>query len=275
MNFKKIVPRLSKTIKSDRLTLIYKELLENKFIGDVLRDLDPMDLVKLVFCIDEYKKGNHNLEGILNKINTQLYSFSIVYFNSDVPQGTCDDCGGRGKFTCDYCGGSGTEDCNECDGSGEIEVDRDEDEITYETCENCMGTGSFDCDRCDGSGDETCDTCDGNGEVEYEGHTQFKIETFVGVNLDILNKLQMASNSNLPLDDDFYFYEVRDNSLEVAAIDFIPSDHPGTTNSVDPDFRGAFYVNKVSEILDFDIRKYGKEINITDLDDIDDKFLKD
>lgn len=275
MNFQKIVPRLSKTIKSDRLTLIYKELLENKFIGDVLRDLDPMDLVKLVFCIDEYKKGNHNLEGILNKINTQLYSFSIVYFNSDVPQGTCDDCGGRGKFTCDYCGGSGTEDCNECDGSGEIEVDRDEDEITYETCENCMGTGSFDCDRCDGSGDETCDTCDGNGEVEYEGHTQFKIETFVGVNLDILNKLQMASNSNLPLDDDFYFYEVRDNSLEVAAIDFIPSDHPGTTNSVDPDFRGAFYVNKVSEILDFDMRKYGKEINITNLDDIDDKFLKD
>lgn len=275
MNFKKIVPRLSKTIKSDRLTLIYKELLENKFIGDVLRDLDPMDLVKLVFCIDEYKKGNHNLEGILNKINTQLYSFSIVYFNSDVPQGTCDDCGGRGKFTCDYCGGSGTEDCNECDGNGEIEVDRDEDEITYETCGSCDGHGSLDCDRCDGSGDETCDTCDGNGEVEYEGHTQFKIETFVGVNLDILNKLQMASNSNLPLDDDFYFYEVRDNSLEVAAIDFIPSDHPGTTNSVDPDFRGAFYVNKVSEILDFDIRKYGKEINITDLDDIDDKFLKD
>lgn len=275
MNFQKIVPRLSKTIKSDRLTLIYKELLENKFIGDVLRDLDPMDLVKLVFCIDEYKKGNHNLEGILNKINTQLYSFSIVYFNSDVPQGTCDDCGGRGKFTCDYCGGSGTEDCNECDGSGEIEVDRDEDEVTYETCGSCDGHGSLDCDRCDGSGDETCDTCDGNGEVEYEGHTQFRIETFVGVNLDILNKLQMASNSNLPLDDDFYFYEVRDNSLEVAAIDFIPSDHPGTTNSVDPDFRGAFYVNKVSEILDFDMRKYGKEINITNLDDIDDKFLKD
>lgn len=275
MNFKKIVPRLSKTIKSDRLTLIYKELLENKFIGDVLRDLDPMDLVKLVFCIDEYKKGNHNLEGILNKINTQLYSFSIVYFNSDDPQGTCDDCGGRGKFTCDYCGGSGTEDCNECDGSGEIEVDRDEDEVTYETCGSCDGHGSLDCDRCDGSGDETCDTCDGNGEVEYEGHTQFKIETFVGVNLDILNKLQMASNSNLPLDDDFYFYEVRDNSLEVAAIDFIPSDHPGTTHSVDPDFRGAFYVNKVSEILDFDMRKYGKEINITNLDDIDDKFLKD
>ena len=275
MNFQKIVPKLSKTIKSDRLTLIYKELLENKFIGDVLRDLDPMDLVKLVFCIDEYKKGNHNLEGILNKINTQLYSFSIVYFNSDVPQGTCDDCGGRGKFTCDYCGGSGTEDCNECDGSGEIEVDRDEDEVTYETCGSCDGHGSLDCDRCDGSGDETCDTCDGNGEVEYEGHTQFKIETFVGVNLDILNKLQMASNSNLPLDDDFYFYEVRYNSLEVAAIDFIPSDHPGTTNSVDPDFRGAFYVNKVSEILDFDMRKYGKEINITNLDDIDDKFLKD
>lgn len=275
MNFQKIVPRLSKTIKSDRLTLIYKELLENKFIGDVLRDLDPMDLVKLVFCIDEYKKGNHNLEGILNKINTQLYSFSIVYFNSDVPQGTCDDCGGRGKFTCDYCGGSGTEDCNECDGSGEIEVDRDEDEVTYETCGSCDGHGSLDCDRCDGSGDETCDTCDGNGEVEYEGHTQFKIETFVGVNLDILNKLQMASNSNLPLDDDFYFYEVRYNSLEVAAIDLIPSDHPSTTNSVDPDFRGALYVNKVSEILDFDMRKYGKEINITNLDDIDDKFLKD
>ena len=275
MNFQKIVPRLSKTIKSDRLTLIYKELLENKFIGDVLRDLDPMDLVKLVFCIDEYKKGNHNLEGILNKINTQLYSFSLVYFNTDNPQATCDDCGGRGKFTCDYCGGSGTEDCNECDGSGEIEVDRDEDEVTYETCGSCDGHGSLDCDRCDGSGDETCDTCDGNGEVEYEGHTQFKIETFVGVNSDILNKLQMASNSNLPLDDDFYFYEIRDNSLEVSFTEVTPGEDYHTTKSVDKDFRGAFYVNKVSEILDFDIRKYVRTIEITNLEDIDNKFLKD
>lgn len=275
MNFQKIVPKLSKTIKSDRPTPIYAELLDNKFLRDVLKGLDPMDFVKLVFCIDEYKKGNHNLEGILNKINTQLYSFSIVYFNSDDPQGTCDDCGGRGNFTCDYCGGSGNEDCEKCYGNGEIEVDRDEDEITYETCGNCGGSGSVDCHRCDGGGDEMCDTCDGSGEVEYEGHTQFKIETFVGVNLFFLNKLQMASNSNLPLDDDFYFYKIRDNSLEVSFTEVTPGEDYNTTKSVDQDFRGAFYVNKVSEILDFDMRKYGKEINITNLDDIDDKFLKD
>lgn len=277
MNFQKIVPKLSRTIKSDRITPIYAELLENKFLGDVLKGLDPMDLVKLVFCIDEYKKGNHNLEGILNKINTQLYSFSIAYFNTDDPQNTCDDCGGRGSYSCDYCGGGGSEDCEECDGNGEIEVDRDEDEdeITYETCETCGGGGNVDCSYCDGSGDVTCTTCDGSGEVEYEGHTQFKIESFVGVNLDILNKLQMASNSNLPLDDDFYFYEIRDNSLELSFTEVTPSDDYNTTKSVDQDFRGAFYVNKVSEILDFDMRKYGKTIEITNLDELDDKFLKD
>ena len=271
MNFQKIVPKLSKSIKSGGINANYKELLENKFLGEALNNLDPMDLIKLIFCINEYKKGNHNLDAILNKINVQLYSFSIVYFNSENPEVECNYCEGKGKFDCENCGGSGSESCDDCDGNGEIEVGDNE----YETCNTCNGRGDFDCDYCGGGGDETCNTCDGSGEVEHKGHTQFKIETFVGVNLDILNKLQMASNSNLPLDDDFYFYQVRNDSLELTFTEVTPSDDYNTTESVDQDFRGAFYVNKVSEILDFDMRKYNKEIEITNLDDLDDKFLKD
>ena len=271
MNFKKIVPKLSKSIKSGGINANYKELLKNKFLEGVLNDIDPMDLVKLIFCINEYRKGNHNLDEILNKINTQLYSFSIAYFYSDDPEAQCDDCSGRGRVGCDYCSGSGSDDCKDCSGDGKIEVGDNE----YETCENCMGNGNFDCNHCGGSGDETCSSCDGSGEVEYKGVTQFRIETFVGVNLDILDKLQMASNSNLPLDDDFYFYEIRDNSLELTVTEVTPGDDFQITSSVDQDFRGAFYVNKVSEILDFDMKKYGKKIEITNLDELDDKFLKD
>jgi hypothetical protein len=84
----------------------------------------------------------------------------------------------------------------------------------------------------------------------------------------------MANNSNLPLDDEFY-NQIRDNSLEVTFTEVSPNDDVITTKSIDQDFRGAYYVNKVSEILDFDIRKYGKTIEITNLDDLDDKFLKD
>lgn len=270
MNFQKIVPKLSKSIKSGGINANYTELLKNKYLDEVLNNLDPMDLVKLIFCINEYRKGNHNLDEILDKINTQLYSFSIAYFYSDNPEAQCDDCSGRGRVDCYDCGGSGIVSCDDCDGLGEIEVGDNE----YETCSDCSGSGNFSCEYCGGSGDETCGSCDGSGEVEYIGVTQFRIETFVGVNLDILDKLQMASNSNLPLDDDFY-YQIRDNSLELSVTEVTPGDDFQITSSVDQDFRGAFYVNKVSEILDFDMKKYGKKIEITNLDELDDKFLKD
>jgi hypothetical protein len=270
MNFQKIVPKLSKSIKSGGINANYKELLKNKFLEGALNDLDPMDLIKLIFCINEYRKGNHNLDAILNKINVQLYSFSIVYFNSDNPEVGCEDCGGRGEVNCDYCGGNGSESCDSCDGNGEVEVGDNE----YETCSTCDGRGDFDCNYCGGSGSENCTSCDGSGEIEYKDGTQFRIETFVGVDLDILGKLQMANNPNLPLDDEFY-NQIRDNSLELSFNEITPNDDMLTAKSIDQDFRGAYYVNKVSEILDFDMRKYGKTIEITNLDDLDDKFLKD
>jgi len=270
MNFQKIVPKLSKSIKSGGINANYTELRKNKYLDEVLNNLDPMDLVKLIFCINEYKKGNHNLDAILNKINVQLYSFSIVYFNDDDPKIECDDCNGRGEVSCDNCGGDGSENCNSCDGTGEVEVGDNE----YETCSDCGGRGDFDCDYCGGSGDETCDTCDGSGDVEYEDATQFEIETFVSVDLDILGKLQMANNSNLPLDYKFH-NQIKDNSLEVTFTEVSPINDIRTTTSINQDFRGSHYVNKLSEILDFDIKKYGKTIEITNLDDLDDKFLKD
>lgn len=269
MNFQKIVPKLSKSIKSNNLNSIHSELLKNKYLEEVLNHLDPMDLIKLIFCINEYKKGNHNLDSILNKINVQLYSFSIVYFNDDDPKIECDDCSGRGEVSCDNCGGGGSENCNSCDGTGEVEVGDNE----YETCSDCGGRGDFDCDYCGGSGDETCSTCDGSGDVEYEEATQFEIETFVSVDLDILDKLQMANNSNLPLDYKFH-NQIKDNSLEVTFTEVSPINDIRTTTSINQDFRGSHYVNKLSEILDFDIKKYGKTIEITNLDDLDDKFLK-
>ena len=88
--------------------------------------------------------------------NSSNFGYDYELVDTEGGNGSCSECGGRGRVECSRCDGDGTDECDECNGRGSV------------SCEDCDGNGREECPECEGSGDIQCSTCDGSQDIECE-----------------------------------------------------------------------------------------------------------
>jgi hypothetical protein len=99
--------------------------------------------------------------------NSSNFDYEYELTDTEGGNGSCSECGGRGRVECDSCDGDGTRECYECGGNGSVSCDDCDGNGTRE-CDNCDGSGDLECSSCDGDGEVDCDDCDGEGEIDGE-----------------------------------------------------------------------------------------------------------
>lgn len=296
MNILKIAQRLSHNFKdkSDLNDVYDKIRMDKGNLKISFERLSPQNYVKLIFLIWAIK-NNKNPEEILDSVNSRLFSFSLVRFDDLDPDITCGNCDGEGEFKCDNCNGSGTEECISCDGEGSETCmecggigDLVNDDGKLERCSECGGNGSIQCDTCDGegtiycracgsTGSFTCGDCNGHGSIESEDHVNFTVYSYVSTSQSVLDRMLIANEVNSPLDDELEFY-IDNNSLLINIDVVIAWNYPDITENINPKFKGELFVNKLKEIMDYNIgvnNSLTYPIYVSEISDVDKKFTKD
>jgi hypothetical protein len=157
---------------------IYNEILSNTTLSPIKKILTPKDAITVCFLAPMIHNGTYK-EGIEYAIESLLYSFSIVEFQTKEDEIDCSDCDGNGYNSCDYCYGDGTKECSMCDGSGEEECEAcggDGQDDEGDPCDDCQGGGKVTCNRCSGDGSNECDWCDGDGSVPCDNCNNGKVD---------------------------------------------------------------------------------------------------
>lgn len=270
MNLIKLANRLQHHIKSKDLDKIFNTLKEDKDLLEIFKRLDGNQIIKLCYLIWGLK-NNIDPQEVSNLVDVELFAFSIVEFNEYDPEISCNNCNGRGRETCGDCSGSGSNTCGNCDGSGYLESYSDEEE--KQVCDYCDGDGDVSCDYCSGNGEVDCSECGGVGTFETEDHTEFDISFFVSFNNDLKGKLELISDTSIPISGELYS-KIVNNSLLFMKDKYLADDHLYETSRIDKKYRGETYLNKFVDIMDYEIKKYGKTIRIDDIDDLNDQFYK-
>lgn len=250
MDLLKLIPKISKTIKSNTLKYIYAELKSHPHLSQVVVKIEPINVIKIVFGVFFLKKGDSNIKELLNQIDVNLYGFSIIRIDrqSEIP---CEECNGQGSVTCDNCNANGRTICPECDGSGQIENgDDNEDE---EECDSCNGRGSVTCDVCDGESVLECHTCDSDGTIVSDDYTDFTIDEFVGIDRTILDRIEIANSANVPISDDFEL-EIQRNCINLGSKFSIFNEDRSEMHKIEEEYKGNTYVNHLAEVMDLTLR---------------------
>lgn len=99
--------------------------------------------------------------------NSSNFDHDYELVDTEGGNGSCSECGGRGRVECDTCDGDGTRECYECSGRGKVNCSECDGE-GKEECGICEGGGDLECSTCDGNHDVECDDCDGVGEIDGE-----------------------------------------------------------------------------------------------------------
>ena len=114
--------------------------------------------------MDSFKYYNVS-KGTLYNSDNFGHDYELV--DTEGGNGSCSECGGRGRVECDTCDGDGTRECYECSGRGKVNCSECDGE-GKEECGVCEGGGDLECSTCDGAGKSDCDDCDGVGEIDGE-----------------------------------------------------------------------------------------------------------
>ena len=96
--------------------------------------------------------------------NSSNFGYDYELVDTEGGNGSCSECGGRGRVECSRCDGDGTDECDECNGRGSVSCEDCDD--GREECPECEGSGDIQCSTCDGSQDIECEYCGGDGELE-------------------------------------------------------------------------------------------------------------
>jgi len=176
-----IASKIGKKIKTNDIREIYNILVTDAFFRPLCLSLGGNSTVKLVFLIKAFKDGRE-LREVMERLQTDLFTFSLIEVSNDAVEDTCGSCGGDGSYACHECGGSGDVECPDCDGSGD-----DEDGV----CQTCSGDGRVECDYCEGSGSEDCDDCYGSGSVDDDYAANVEVSEYVSIEKDIFNVVEM------------------------------------------------------------------------------------
>jgi hypothetical protein len=99
--------------------------------------------------------------------NSSNFDHDYELVDTEGGNGSCSECGGRGRVECDTCDGDGTRECYECDSRGKVNCSECNGE-GKEECGVCEGGGDLECSTCDGNHDVECDDCGGDGEIDGE-----------------------------------------------------------------------------------------------------------
>ena len=99
--------------------------------------------------------------------NSSNFDHDYELVDTEGGNGSCSECGGRGRVECDTCDGDGTRECYECSSRGKVNCSECDGE-GKEECGICEGGGDLECSTCDGAGKSDCDDCDGAGEIDGE-----------------------------------------------------------------------------------------------------------
>jgi hypothetical protein len=99
--------------------------------------------------------------------NSSNFDHDYELVDTEGGNGSCSECGGRGRVECDTCDGDGTRECYECSGRGKVNCSECDGE-GKEECGICEGGGDLECSTCDGNHDVECDDCGGDGEINGE-----------------------------------------------------------------------------------------------------------
>lgn len=271
MNLIKIAQRLQHHINSSDLNDIFEKFSKDDNISEILKKLDGEQIIKLCFLVWGVKNKMDPQE-VSNLVDIELFAYSIVEFHEYDVQIDCDDCGGSGNVTCDYCDGRGSTDCETCDGDGEVELDSEE-EYEMVTCSDCNGSGHESCDYCYGSGEVDCTNCYGGGSIDSDDHIEFDILNFVSINKDLKSKLELLNGATIAISDEL-FSKMVNNSLLFLKEPYSANDNMTETSRIDKKYKGDMYLNHFADVMDFQIKKYGKTIRIDDIEDLDRNFYK-
>jgi len=114
--------------------------------------------------MDSFKYYNLS-KGTLYNSDNFGHDYELV--DTEGGNGSCSECGGRGRVECDTCDGDGTRECYECDSRGKVNCSECDGE-GKEECGVCEGGGDLECSTCDGNHDVECDDCGGDGEIDGE-----------------------------------------------------------------------------------------------------------
>jgi hypothetical protein len=177
-----IATKIGKKIKTNDIGEIYITLVSDLFFRPLCLSLGGNNTVKLVFLIKAYKDGRELTE-MLSRLETELFTFSIIEVSNDDVEESCDNCGGNGQNDCYQCDGRGQVDCEECGGSGEDEEGN--------TCNLCDGDGTIECDTCNGNGTEECDYCDGTGSTTDDYAADTEVLEFASIEKNIYEQLEI------------------------------------------------------------------------------------
>jgi hypothetical protein len=236
MNLIALSKSLSQNAKDKSIQDVYKSLIPTMNKMGFLNKVTPLDVIKIIFLIQAINDGKDPKKE-LDFINTFLYIFTIIDFESSTAQISCSECSGDGYISCDYCDMSGKIECEECDGSGE------DDEGN--TCDNCDGDGQVTCDTCGGDGDLTCSECSGSGEIDSDDLYAYTLYTYVSYNTELYDLLKKYLDEVLDLtDQDFLSYG---KTILINTDDQYPSSESDTDFEIDSNFAGSSYVNNVLE----------------------------
>ena len=99
--------------------------------------------------------------------NSDNFGHDYELVDTEGGNGSCSECGGRGRVECDTCEGDGTRECYECSSRGKVNCSECDGE-GKEECGICEGGGDLECSTCDGNHDVECDDCGGDGEIDGE-----------------------------------------------------------------------------------------------------------
>lgn len=114
--------------------------------------------------MDSFKYYNLS-KGTLYNSDNFGHDYELV--DTEGGNGSCSECGGRGRVECDTCDGDGTRECYECSSRGKVNCSECDGE-GKEECGICEGGGDLECSTCDGNHDVECDDCGGDGEIDGE-----------------------------------------------------------------------------------------------------------
>ena len=254
--------KIRKTFKFQNAFDLLRELRNNKFIKDLIRD--PEDLLKLFFYIHLSNQG-YTPEEITNLLENDLFGIKVVEITNNDPNIDCDDCDGNGHVGCDTCYGDGNIDCRTCDGSGEESCPDcgGDGEIDGEPCDECQGNGQVicsdcggggneECSWCDGAGNQQCDSCDGEGYINADGKQEFDIYYILSLNKELENQL-IVEEYPLEISEDT-FSKIKSDKLSV-----ILTRNSDVSDEFYDDFNeGDILVEYIDESSPENLRKYSR-----------------
>lgn len=216
MNFIRMAQKLSRFFtRQSRASDVLNELIRDKKHREFFNVVEPLDGIKLAFLINGVNKGL-DLEAMLVEIENNLFSFTIVEFEDEPSDVTCNECNGNETISCDY-----------CDGDGYIRPDDDDDDE--------------ECDHCGGSGYNLCDTCDGNGEIPDDDTTDYTISTYVTFDSKISEDVELHYNDDTEVNDKKLNLYLMNPKLIYLGMER----RSGENHSIDEDYWGSSYVNDI------------------------------